>query len=32
MIKELEQLIIDFVEFMCTPIELLINLMRGGEQ
>ena len=32
MIEELEQLIIDFVKFMWSPFEFLIDLMKGEEE
>lgn len=32
MIDDFKQLIIDFVEFMCLPIDFFIDLMKGEEK
>lgn len=32
MIDDFKQLIVDFVVFMCSPIEFLIDLMKGAEE
>lgn len=32
MIEDFKQLIIDFVEFMCLPIDFFIDLMKGAEE
>ena len=32
MIDDFKQSIVDFVKFMCAPIEFLIDLMKGEEE